>query len=253
MQQSETQLIYWAPSRVRFNITLILAAVVTLLGVLQFVGIDPISALCSPARQAAPTTPDGQTPPGAETPATPNRSGNAWLLIVVGLGVGAYSWLTSPRQYRVYPDALVIMFGTPRRRTIHFSDIREVANDRGFMGDPLRVYTMNRRRIPLQVPDPDPMHQALQSALAEFRRIYPQYAPPPAEEPEGAPTPPEAADATATGAAPETAPPPASESPGDSATPDAAPPPPRNRSSRRRSLRDDTYDGESADSRPRFS
>ena len=103
-------------------------------------------------------------------------------MIVVGLGVGAYSWLTSPRQYRVYSDALIIMFGTPRRRTIHFSDIREVVSDRGFMGDPLRVYTMNRRRIPLQVREPEEMHRYLDSALADFRRAYPQYAPP--EEPE---------------------------------------------------------------------
>lgn len=257
MQQSETQLLYWAPSRVRFNLTLILAAVVTLLGVLQFVGIDPISALCSPARETANTAPAQQGGPAAgeaEAPAAPSRTGNAWLLIVVGLAVGAYSWLTSPRQYRVYSDALIIMFGTPRRRTIHFSDIRELANDRGFMGDPLRVYTMNRRRIPIQVQEPEPMHQALQSALAEFRRAYPQYAPPPAEESEGT----EAADATAGGDATRAeGAPPAAEGAGSSSDGGEAPDggaPPRNRASRRRSLRDDSYDGgEGDDSRPRFS
>lgn len=253
MQQSETQLLYWAPSRVRFNLTLILAAVVTLLGVLQFVGIDPISALCSPAREtAAPAQQGGPAAGEAEAPAPPSRTGNAWLLIVVGLAVGAYSWLTSPRQYRVYSDALIIMFGTPRRRTIHFSDIRELANDRGFMGDPLRVYTMNRRRIPIQVQEPEPMHQALQSALAEFRRAYPQYAPPAAEEPEGA----EAADATAVDATGVEGAPPAAESAGSSGGGEEAPDggaPPRNRASRRRSLRDDSYDGEGDDSRPRFS
>ena len=258
MQQSETQLLYWAPSRVRFNLTLILAAVVTLLGVLQFVGIDPISALCSPARQTANTAPAQQGGPAAgdaEAPSPPSRTGNAWLLIVVGLAVGAYSWLTSPRQYRVYSDALIIMFGTPRRRTIHFSDIRELANDRGFMGDPLRVYTMNRRRIPIQVQEPEPMHQALQSALAEFRRAYPQYAPPPAEEPEGTEAGAEA-DGVAGDAPGAEGAPPAAESAGSSSdggeTPDGGTPP-RNRASRRRSLRDDSYDGEGDDSRPRFS
>ena len=245
-------------SRVRFNITLILAAVVTLLGVIEIVfGINPINALCSPPREPAAVTPaqqGGQPAGGAETPAESGGNGSAWLLMIVGLGVGAYSWLTSPRQYRVYPGCpgYYVRYAAP---AYHPLQRHQGSSQRPRLyGRPLRVYTMNRRRIPLQVPDPDPMHQALQSALAEFRRIYPQYAPPPAEEPEGAPTPPEAADATATGAAPETAPPPASESPGDSPTPDAAPPPPpRNRSSRRRSLRDDTYDGESDDSRPRFS
>ena len=260
MQQSETQLLYWAPSRVRFNLTLILAAVVTLLGVLQFVGIDPISALCSPARQTANTAPAQQGGPAAgeaEAPAAPSRTGNAWLLIVVGLAVGAYSWLTSPRQYRVYSDALIIMFGTPRRRTIHFSDIRELANDRGFMGDPLRVYTMNRRRIPIQVQEPEPMHQALQAALGEFRRAYPQYAPPAAEEPEGAEAGAEAADATAGDATGAEGAVPGAESAGSSSGGGEAPDggaPPRNRASRRRSLRDDSYDGgEGDDSRPRFS
>ena len=35
MQQPETTLIYWAPSRVRFNLTLILAAAVILFGLYQ--------------------------------------------------------------------------------------------------------------------------------------------------------------------------------------------------------------------------
>ena len=41
---------------------------------------------------------------------------------------------------------------------------------------------MNRRRIPLQVREPEEMHRHLDSALADFRRAYPQYAP--TEEPD---------------------------------------------------------------------
>ena len=255
MQQPETTLIYWAPSRVRFNLTLILAAAVILFGLYQLF-TDARRGDDVPPESAAQTQGAGGE---GETPA-PSRSGGsgAWLLIVVGLGVGAYSWLTSPRQYRVYSDALIIMFGTPRRRTIHFSDIREVVSDRGFMGDPLRVYTMNRRRIPLQVREPEEMHRYLDSALADFRRAYPQYAP--QEEPESGEAAPDVVDSTAANvpeadsdAAPEPA---ASDSAGtESPAPaESDPPPERSPRSRRRSLRDDApSDGDGGENRPRIS
>lgn len=250
MQQSETQLIYWAPSRVRFNLTLILAGVVIALGLLQSFGIDPIAAACGPARTAAPdqTAPEGAPPATDAAPQEGNRGflQGPVLLIIVGLGVGAYSWLTSPRQYRVYPDALVIMYGMPRNRRLHFSQIREVANDRNFMGDPLRVYTSNRRRIPIQVHEPDAFYDYLQPALDDFRRQNPEYMPPPEPQtPESAPSEstdadivdaPSAADAAST--PPSDAPPPSA----DTAPPSADGSSGRGRR-RRRSLRgDDDHD-----------
>ena len=264
MQQSETQLIYWAPSRTKFSLTLILAAVVIALGVLQMAGIDPISTLCGP--RTAPASEQQQTPgdgaPAAEseTPAAPNRSGNAWLLIVVGLGVGAYSWLTQARQYRIYPDGLVIMYGMPRNRRLPFSQIREIANDRNFMGDPLRVYTANRRRIPIQVHEPDEFFGHLESALEDFRRRNPEYRPPPdPQTSESAASAPAAADnivdappAADSSAAADTAPAPP---PASDAAPSADAPPSSNGTSgrgrrRRRSLRDDSN---ADDAPPRFS
>ena len=267
MQQSETQLIYWASSRTRFSLTLILAVVVIALGVLQMAGIDPIGMLCGP--RAAPASETQQTAPGSgtsaaegETPAPPSRSGNAWLLIVVGLGVGAYSWLTQPRQYRIYPDGLVIMYGMPRNRRLPFSQIREIANDRNFMGDPLRVYTANRRRIPIQVHEPDEFYNHLEPALEDFRRRNPEYRPPP--EPQtpasGSSEPaadnivdaPPAADSSAA------ATPPARPA-ADDAPPSAADTTPSSDGSRgrgrrrRRSLRDDSYDSNADDAPPRFS
>ena len=244
MQQPETTLIYWAPSRVRFNLTLILAAAVILFGLYQLF-MDARSGDDVPAETAAQVGSQGE----GETPAS-NRGGGsgAWLLILVGLGVGAYSWLTSPRQYRVYSDALIIMMGTPRRRTIHFSDIREVANDRGFMGDPLRVYTVNRRRIPLQVREPEEMHRYLESALADFRRANPQYAPPPEPASDEQPSDVDVVDVPSTG--PSGSPDTVSETtPGETADAPASPPPgpapERSPRSRRRSLRDDVpRDGE---------
>ena len=264
MQQAETQLIYWAPSRIRFNLTLILAAAVILFGVYQMFTSggagDPPPAETGQAQEGQPGA-DGEVQKSGR-----GSGGGSWLLIVVGIGVGAYSWLTSPRQYRIYSDALVIMFGTPRNRSVHFSQIQEAVNDRGFMGDPLRVYTINRRRIAIQVRDPEEFHAHLESAMAEFRRAYPQFAPPPREDDDGA----AAADQTEApfdvvdSSAAETElvdSPPADAEGGDDQTPDAGSgdagsgdaDSSRSRGSQRRSLRDDGYDSNRDDERPRFS
>ena len=244
MQQPDTTLIYWAPSRVRFNLTLILAAAVILFGLYQLF-MEARSGDDVPAETAAQVESQGE----GETPASSRGGGSgAWLLIMVGLGVGAYSWLTSPRQYRVYSDALIIMMGTPRRRTIHFSDIREVANDRGFMGDPLRVYTVNRRRIPLQVREPEEMHRYLESALADFRRANPQYAPPPEPASDGQTSNADVVDVPSTnpgGSSGTVSEATSGETTDAPASPPPAPAPDRSPRSRRRSLRDDMpNDGE---------
>ena len=253
MQQPETTLIYWAPSRVRFNLTLILAVVVVALGLLQAAGFDPLAAACSP-RTSSESSAEGGQAEGSETDTSSGGgSGSAWLLVIVGLGVGAYSWLTGPRQYRVYSDALIIMFGTPRRRTIHFSDIREVVLDRGFMGDPLRVYTVNRRRVPLQVREPEELHQYLDGAVKEFWRANPQYAPPPPGEEDGESAS-DVVDSTAAEAEPQADQPQASEPQAE--TPRESPaedPPRRSPRSRRRSLRDDSGGDGDEDRPPRFS
>ncbi len=270
MQQSETQLIYWSPSRVRFNLTLILAAAVILFGLYQYFftgGGDEV-----PAEGTAQTA-EGET---ADSQQTRGRSNNAWLLIIVGLGVGGYSWLTGPRQYRVYSDALVIMYGMPRSRQIHFSQIREAVNDRGFMGDPLRVYTSNRRRIAIQVREPEEFHRYLQGALDEYWRAYPEHAPPPREEDEAGSggsgsssgsgemaRPADVVESAAADPPDAPAPPFTPEADADAAAPDDDAP---TRRTRRRSLRDDSgsssgnggssdggYDSNTDDSRPRFS
>ena len=246
MQQPETTLIYWAPSRVRFNLTLILAAVVVALGLLQFLGFDPLATVCNPPARTESTEGAAPAGNGESTTQSTNRN-SSLLLVIVGLGVGAYSWLTSPRQYRVYSDALIIMFGMPRRRMIHFSDIREVVLDRGFMGDPLRVYTTNRRRIPLQVREPEEMHRYLDGAVKEYWRENPQYAPQPDEDGESV----GATDVVESTVA--DAEEPVADPQADTITDAQEDPPQRSPRSRRRSLRDDTYEGDDDSRPPRFS
>jgi hypothetical protein len=251
MQQAETQLIHWAPSRVRFNLTLILAAAVILFGIASMIGINPLSNRGGPtaADEAQQGQPEGTE--GQQSQQTGGGDRSALLLIIVGIGVGAYSWLTSPRQYRIYSDALVIMFGTPRSRQLHFSQIRDVVNDRGFMGDPLRVYTSNRRRIAIQVRDPETFQQYLQSALDEFRRAHPEFAPPPMEDDAaGSGEASASADVVDSTAAEPADPPFTADETENSGSSDGDSP---GRGSRRRSLRDEGYDSNPDDSKPRFS
>ena len=109
------------------------------------------------------------------------------------------------------------------------------------------------------------MHRYLDTALADFRRANPQYAPPPEEE-SAEDASPDVVDSTASDAEAtvdiSTDNQPSDGTGGDSddasdrtetTSSDGAEPPERSPRSRRRSLRDDTPDDGSGDSRPRFS
>ena len=135
MEQPQNQLIYWDKHRVPFNLTVILA-----LGVAAF-GLF---------------------------------SGPSWVLVFAGLGIGVYSWLTNARQYRVYPGALVIVFGSPRSRVIPFGEISHLEMRQMSTPDRLRVWLINGRRVALMVRDPEAFQEQLQKALDEFRQQNPE-------------------------------------------------------------------------------
>ena len=44
-------------------------------------------------------------------------------LVVLGLGFAAYSWLTTPSNYMLFRDRLMIAYGRPRYKTILFGEI----------------------------------------------------------------------------------------------------------------------------------
>lgn len=110
------------------------------------------------------------------------RGEDAGRLIVLGLGAAVILWFTSPRQYRVYPGALVVVYGTPRVRVIPFHKISHLEMLRLAIGDRLRVRLLDplamrlfdRRRVILELRDPEAFHENLQAALDEFRRAHPE-------------------------------------------------------------------------------
>ena len=132
VEQPSNQPIHWDTHRGSLNFTLILSVAVVVLGVWNFV----------------------QT--------------GEWILMIVGAGVGVFTWLTNPRQYWIYPDALVIVYGRPRTRTISFNQVSHVELLSLPIGDRLRVTLVNGRRVMVQPRESETFQNCLEGALRSF-------------------------------------------------------------------------------------
>jgi hypothetical protein len=127
MDQRQEQPIHWDNHRSSFNLTLIFALIVAVIGVL------------------------GQPP-----------------LLIIGLGVAAYSWLTSPKQYLIYKDRLVIIYGRPRVKPIPFAEISHLETVALPTGERLRLRMVNGRRLMVMAKDPDTFRARLDEALSGY-------------------------------------------------------------------------------------
>ena len=143
MEDSQNQPIYWDKHRIPVNITIIFSLVVVVFGIVQL---------------------------------TQGMAGNISpeILIIMGLLVGAYSWLTTPKIYAIYPDALIVAYGRPRRKVIYFNNISEIDMRQRHSPDRLRVIQTNGKRVAIVAKDPESFHDQLESALASFRGVQPQ-------------------------------------------------------------------------------
>lgn len=103
---------------------------------------------------------------------------HVYPLAIAGLGVAVFSWLTSPRQFLIYQDALVITYGRPRVKVIYFTQIAHLEMLNLRVPDRLRVRLRSGRREVLMTRNPDTFRDRLQSALDEFRRTHPESVPP---------------------------------------------------------------------------
>ena len=134
MAETRQEPIYWDKHRRPINLTLILSLGVAVLGLFQ----------------------------------------GALQLVFIGLAVAAYTWLTSPKHYLIFPDYLVILYGTPRRRVIPFTDVSHLELlSLPPVGDRLRVVLMNNRRVILVAQDSETFHDRLEEALDRFRDAGP--------------------------------------------------------------------------------
>ncbi len=96
-------------------------------------------------------------------------AGDNGLVLALGLAVAAYSWLTTPKHYMIFPGYMVIMFGTPRRKMVPFQQISHVEFlSLPSIGDRLRVRMVNGRSLMLQPRDAETFHDRLEEALSSF-------------------------------------------------------------------------------------
>ena len=144
MEDSQNQPIYWDKHRIPVNIRIIFSLVVVVFGIVQLTQVMG---------------------PGSISPQ---------VLIIMGLLVGAYSWLTTPKIYAIYPEALIVAYGRPRRKVIYFNNISEIDMRQRHSPDRLRVIQTNGKRVAIVAKDPESFHDQLESALASFRGVQPQ-------------------------------------------------------------------------------
>lgn len=127
-QQQQETPIYWDQHATKWNLTLIFSVVVAVLGMFM----------------------------------------QTILLIILGLGMAAYSWLTTPRQFLLYRDSMVIVYGIPRTRVISFSEISHVELLSLPLGERLRIRMVSGSRMMLTIRDPAAFRGHLEDALARY-------------------------------------------------------------------------------------
>ena len=128
MAQQQENPIHWDQSSSRFNLTLIFSLVVAILGIVM-------------------------TQP---------------VLIILGVGMAGYSWLTTARQFLLYRDTVVIVYGMPRTRVISFAEISHVELLAMPLGERLRIRMMSGSRLMLMMRDPGAFRGHLEDALARY-------------------------------------------------------------------------------------
>mgnify|MGYP001305807059 CR=1 FL=1 len=130
-QQQPVQPIYWDRHRARFNLTLILAFGFVFLGSGFMGGFEP-------------------------------------LVMLFGLSVAVYTWLTTPKQYLIYANALVVTYGRPRTKVVMFSDISHPELLVTPIGERLRVRLASGRRMMILVREPEEFRDRLEEALRDY-------------------------------------------------------------------------------------
>jgi hypothetical protein len=129
MKQPQEQPVHWDSHRGKWNITLVVALIVAVVGLIS------------------------RNP----------------LLAILGIGFAAYSWFTSPRRYLIYAASLVIVYGTPRIKVIPFSEISHADPLSSPAGERLRLQLVNGRRFLLLARNSSEFRQRLDEALDKFR------------------------------------------------------------------------------------
>ena len=132
MQQPQVEPLHRDRPRTRFNATLIFAMVIAVLGL---------------------------------------YTGQLFLVLLGILGAG-FSWFTNAKQYLIYTDSLVIVYGRPRVKVIRFPEISNLEMLVTPVGSRLRVRTVSGKRLMIAVQDMEEFQTRLDEALKNFNETY---------------------------------------------------------------------------------
>ena len=114
---------------------------------------------------------------------TEAQKGDSLLLIAVGLFMGGIHWFTSPRNYHIFDDRLVIKYGTPRERVILFDQISRMELRPGFLGGRVHIHRTTGRPVHIDPRFARDFHDKLLGALNGYRREQLEERPPEASPP----------------------------------------------------------------------
>ena len=92
------------------------------------------------------------------------------LLTALGLAMAVYSWLTTPRQYLLYRDRMMIVYGMPRTRVISFAEISHVEVLALPFGERLRLRFVDGKRMMLAMRDPSAFLGHLEDTLIRYHK-----------------------------------------------------------------------------------
>ena len=95
------------------------------------------------------------------------------ILLILGLLVAAFNWFTSAKQYLIYTNALVIVYGRPRVKAYEFSNISHLEMLDLPMGQRLRVRLNNGGRFIISTQNIEEFRDRLDEALAKFNDAVP--------------------------------------------------------------------------------
>ena len=128
MAEQQESPIHWDQHSSRWNLTLIFALVVAVLGVMQ-----------------------------------------GYPLIILGVGMAAFSWLTTPRQYILFRDRVSIMYGMPRSKVVSLAEISHAEVLQMPFGQRLRLVMIAGNRMMLPMREPMEFRNHLEDALLRYR------------------------------------------------------------------------------------
>lgn len=94
------------------------------------------------------------------------------IIVILGLIGAGVNYFTSPKQFQIYQNALVIVYGKPRVKAIPFPDISHTEILVMPMGSRLRVRLINGKRVLVAVENIEEFRVRLDEAMEKFAGTY---------------------------------------------------------------------------------